>query len=171
MRRRLALLLAVAAFCSMGAEIRTQNFVVSAANQQVCQQVAQWAEHYRREKALQWLGHEMPNWPEPCPLRVQVTMEGPSGATEFQFQAGSFNFKSTSYEWLVVAGAKAQYKGAGTDCTKAGPDLIRSFDPVDSVPIHFAKRSKGHAGDDHQIIGGEFRQRLELSEQHSLRSE
>jgi hypothetical protein len=38
----------------------------------------------------------------------------PSGNTEFQFKAGNLNFSSTSYEWLVVAGARAQYKGAGT---------------------------------------------------------
>lgn len=38
----------------------------------------------------------------------------PTGNTEFQFKAGNLNFKSTSYEWLVVAGAKAQYKGYGT---------------------------------------------------------
>jgi hypothetical protein len=38
----------------------------------------------------------------------------PTGNTEFQFHAGGLNFKSTSYEWLVVSGAKAQYKGVGT---------------------------------------------------------
>ncbi len=38
----------------------------------------------------------------------------PSGQTEFQFKAGSLNFHSSTYEWLVVAGAKAQYKGVGT---------------------------------------------------------
>lgn len=38
----------------------------------------------------------------------------PTGNTEFQFQAGGLNFKSTSYEWLVVSGAKAQFKGSGT---------------------------------------------------------
>jgi hypothetical protein len=38
----------------------------------------------------------------------------PTGNTEFQFQAGSLNFKSTSYQWLVVSGARAQYKGEGT---------------------------------------------------------
>jgi hypothetical protein len=37
----------------------------------------------------------------------------PTGNTEFQFQAGNFRFKSTAYEWLVVAGSKAQYKGTG----------------------------------------------------------
>ncbi len=38
----------------------------------------------------------------------------PSGNTEFQFHAAGFNFHSTSYEWLVISGAKAQYKGEGT---------------------------------------------------------
>lgn len=38
----------------------------------------------------------------------------PTGNTEFQFKVGNLNFSSTSYEWLVVAGARAQYKGVGT---------------------------------------------------------
>jgi hypothetical protein len=37
----------------------------------------------------------------------------PIGNTEFQFWAGNLNFRSTAYEWLVVAGARAQYKGWG----------------------------------------------------------
>jgi hypothetical protein len=38
----------------------------------------------------------------------------PDGETEFQFQTGAFNFHSTLYDWLVVSGFKAQYKGTGT---------------------------------------------------------
>ena len=38
----------------------------------------------------------------------------PTGNTEFQFRVASFNFKSIAYEWLVIAGARAQYKGSGT---------------------------------------------------------
>jgi PKD repeat protein len=38
----------------------------------------------------------------------------PSGATEFQFQVANFNFHGETYEWLVVSGPKAQYKGSGT---------------------------------------------------------
>ena len=38
----------------------------------------------------------------------------PSGETEFQFQTASFRFNSTAFEWLVVSGALAQYKGSGT---------------------------------------------------------
>ncbi len=38
----------------------------------------------------------------------------PDGQTQFQFHAGGLNFHSTSYEWLVISGPKAQYKGSGT---------------------------------------------------------
>jgi hypothetical protein len=38
----------------------------------------------------------------------------PDGQTQFQFHAAGFNFHSTIYEWLVVSGPKAQYKGSGT---------------------------------------------------------
>ncbi|MHB8135429.1 MAG: PKD domain-containing protein [Anaerolineaceae bacterium] len=38
----------------------------------------------------------------------------PDGNTEFQFKAGNLNFKSASYDWLVVAGTMAQFKGTGT---------------------------------------------------------
>jgi hypothetical protein len=48
----------------------------------------------------------------------------PTGNTEFQFQAGNLNFKSTVYQWLVVAGARAQYKGSGTLNGQAGYDFI-----------------------------------------------
>jgi hypothetical protein len=37
----------------------------------------------------------------------------PSGGTEFQFEAGSFYFESEAYDWLVVSGARAQFKGTG----------------------------------------------------------
>jgi hypothetical protein len=38
----------------------------------------------------------------------------PTGNTQFQFQVADLNFKSTGYDFLVIAGAKAQYKGVGT---------------------------------------------------------
>ena len=38
----------------------------------------------------------------------------PSGNTEFQFDAGNLNVKSTHYQWLVVAGARMQFKGWGS---------------------------------------------------------
>ena len=60
----------------------------------------------------------------------------PTGNTEFQFKAGDLNFHSDEYEWLVIAGKKAMYKGTGTIkgdgeygfmlfATDTDPDLFR----------------------------------------------
>jgi hypothetical protein len=38
----------------------------------------------------------------------------PDGNIEFQFKTGDLHFHSSSYQWLVVAGKKAQIKGEGT---------------------------------------------------------
>jgi PKD repeat protein len=38
----------------------------------------------------------------------------PTGKTEFRFETGELEFQSTSYDWLVVAGANARFKGTGT---------------------------------------------------------
>jgi hypothetical protein len=79
----------VGAFLSLGASYRTQNFVVEAPTPEIAQRMGQYAEHYRKEKALQWLGREMPPWGQPCPLRVSVTMGGSGGATSFAFDHGA----------------------------------------------------------------------------------
>ena len=57
--------------------------------QEIAQQAGQYAEYYRREKAIQWLGREMPNWNEPCPLKISITMNGSGGATSFVFDHGA----------------------------------------------------------------------------------
>ncbi|MDR4469907.1 MAG: FG-GAP repeat protein [Nitrospira sp.] len=38
----------------------------------------------------------------------------PSGGTQFAFREGQLDFLSTEYEWLVVGGPQAQFKGSGT---------------------------------------------------------
>lgn len=38
----------------------------------------------------------------------------PKGQAEFKFNIADLNFHSESYDWLVVAGARAQYSGTGT---------------------------------------------------------
>jgi hypothetical protein len=76
------------ALAALGAgpyRVQTTNFVVEAASPQVAQQVAQYAEVYRKEKAIQWLGREMPTWPAPCPIKVTVQMDGAGGATTFGY--------------------------------------------------------------------------------------
>lgn len=120
MRARLPLLAAlVLALGSMGASYRTTNFVVHAPTPEIAQQVGQWAEHYRREKALEWLGFEMPAWPAPCPLTVQVTADGPSGATSFNFGPGG------------VAGQRMEIQGPL-------PRLIKSVLPHEVTHTIFA---------------------------------
>ena len=46
--------------------------------------------------------------------KYQKGQSAPDGNTEFQFKEGNFNFHSTDYQWLVIAGPKAQFKGTGT---------------------------------------------------------
>jgi hypothetical protein len=38
----------------------------------------------------------------------------PTGETEFQFKVAGLSFHSTSYDWMVVSGNRAQFKGLGT---------------------------------------------------------
>jgi hypothetical protein len=46
--------------------------------------------------------------------KYQTGANIPDGQTEFQFKVANLNFHSTVYDWLVVSGPKAQYKGTGT---------------------------------------------------------
>ena len=79
----------LAALSSLGASHRTKNFVVEAPTAPIAERIGQWAEYYRKEKAMLWLGKEMPTWGQPCPLRVTVTYGGSGGATSFEFDRGS----------------------------------------------------------------------------------
>lgn len=82
---------AVVAACllSLGASHRTQNFLVTARTKQLSVQVAEEAERLRRDLALEWLDSELPDWREPCPIKV---VDGPNlgagGATSFMFDNG-----------------------------------------------------------------------------------
>jgi hypothetical protein len=87
---RVAKRFAVLAFLllvSMGAQQRTANFVVTTADPNFARQVAQAAEQYRNDLAIEWLGKAMPNWSRPCEMTVQVG-GGAGGATTFVFDRG-----------------------------------------------------------------------------------
>ena len=96
--RKLWVAVVVAALASLGAEYRTPNFAVSAPTPEIAQQIGQYAEYYRKEKAKLWLGQEMPQWPDPIPLRVTVMRDGSSGATEFAFDRGYILHQSMHIE-------------------------------------------------------------------------
>jgi hypothetical protein len=81
------------------AQVRTQNFVVNAPDQATAQQFGQMAEQYRKQKAMEWLGHEMEPWPHPCPLTVKPTMGGAGGATKFNYDfKGNYDVLSMDIE-------------------------------------------------------------------------
>jgi hypothetical protein len=69
----------------MGASFRTPNFMVTAPTPEVAQQVGDAAEVYRKQLAIEWLGHELPRWAAPCPVKVKVGQLGAGGQTTFSF--------------------------------------------------------------------------------------
>jgi hypothetical protein len=91
--QRVALLAAVL-LVSMGAQQRSANFIVETPDPNFARQVAQTAEKYRHDLAIEWLGQPMPNWAQPCVMTVQVGPHlGAGGATTFVFDRGEvFNW-------------------------------------------------------------------------------
>ena len=57
-----AALVVAVLFVSMGARVRTPNFIVETADPTLAKQIAAKAEQCRRELAVSWLGKAMPNW-------------------------------------------------------------------------------------------------------------
>lgn len=83
-----ALILA-ASFCSLAAGYRTQNFVVTAPTNDTARAVARAAENYRQGLAKMWLGKELADWSQPCPIRVQIDeLARPQGMTSYSFRGG-----------------------------------------------------------------------------------
>lgn len=78
----------LATFLSLGASYKTPNFVTHAPTAEVAKQVGDAAEIYRKELAITWLGHELPKWSAPCPIKVKVGNYGAGGATTFSFDRG-----------------------------------------------------------------------------------
>ncbi len=46
--------------------------------------------------------------------KYQKGKSTPDGNTQFDFKMADLKFKSTSYDWLVISGPHAKYKGSGT---------------------------------------------------------
>lgn len=74
---------------SGAAGYRTANFAVDAPTPQLAREIGDAAEQWRRQLAMEWLGHELPGWPQPCPIKAQVAPGmGAGGATSFVFEGG-----------------------------------------------------------------------------------
>ncbi len=105
-RRLLFTALALLAFSSTGTAqvfvgprslVQSPNFRVFARNAQLASDVAKSAEENRKALAMHWLGRELPNWPEPCPLIVNDGQNKPaSGETKYTLVGGGVaNFQMT----------------------------------------------------------------------------
>ena len=88
LRRPIAALLVVifgSPTVAFAANYSTTNFIVDAPTPELAKKFGEWAEFYRKQKALDWLGQEMPTWRERCPLKIQIAMGSAGGATTFTF--------------------------------------------------------------------------------------
>jgi len=84
--RKAALLLAMLACTVTGASFRTQNFVVTASSPSLAREVANSAERFRKQLAVDWLGYELKPWNQPIPIRVHTAGHlGAGGVTSFVF--------------------------------------------------------------------------------------
>ena len=92
-----AVALTAALLVSMGARHRSANFIVETPDPNLAAQIAQAAEQYRHDLAIEWLGQPMPNWSQPCPMTVNVGPNlGAGGATTFIFDHGEvFGWRMT----------------------------------------------------------------------------
>ncbi len=81
-----------------GASHRTANFAVEAATPDAARQVGEHAEACRGAIARAWLGHELPNWPTPCPIRVKLTRGEAGGLTSFGFHRGRVSDQTMTVE-------------------------------------------------------------------------
>jgi hypothetical protein len=64
--------------------------------------------------------------------RYQPGAAAVTGGTRFEFHAGTMAFVSTSYDWLVVGGGRAQYRGRGT--INGAGDYAFLLTAVDGTP-------------------------------------
>jgi hypothetical protein len=96
---RAALLAAVVVSLGAGRpyySVRSQHFIVSAPTPQLAEEICQAAEQCRRELAIEWLGHELPEWQGPCPIQADVAQNlGAGGATSFVFH------NNTPSQWTM----------------------------------------------------------------------
>ena len=102
----IALLVAFGPSKASAAHYDTANFSVTAPTAELAKKFGDQAEYYRREKAVEWLGKEMPQWSRRCPLRVDVTMDAAGGATTFTFGSDGGRSMVTSQSMEIKGNVK-----------------------------------------------------------------
>ncbi|HMO13221.1 MAG TPA: hypothetical protein PKD64_01605 [Pirellulaceae bacterium] len=83
------------------ADYATTNFTVRAPDVRLARQVGDLAEKYRKELALHWLGYELPNWEQRCPITVEIKQHA-GGETSFVFYPDGPNGRSAPAQWRML---------------------------------------------------------------------
>ncbi len=91
-----------------GERVSTDNFVVDAPTKELAVKFGEYAEKYRQEKALDWLGYEIPKWPQRCPLKVKITLGQAGGATTFTFGSDGSRKSSVLSQEMQIFGEVKQ---------------------------------------------------------------
>ena len=50
----------------------TTNFVITAPDPNLAREAGRLADQYRQELSQQWLGYEIKNWKEKCPVQIKL---------------------------------------------------------------------------------------------------
>jgi hypothetical protein len=79
--------------------VATSHFIVNAPDPVLAQKIGQEAERFRKELAIEWLGHELGEWEDKCPIHVELSMHC-GGETSFAFVMDS-NGGSRPRDWKM----------------------------------------------------------------------
>ncbi len=77
----------------------SQNFVVYAPDPILARKVSSEAERFRKELAVEWLGQELPSWPQKCPITVELKIHA-GGETSFAFEMDGSG-RGTPLDWKM----------------------------------------------------------------------
>ncbi|MCB0337521.1 MAG: hypothetical protein KDD62_14495 [Bdellovibrionales bacterium] len=81
--------------------IETANFLITAESRSLAETIATLAESHRKSIATEWLGQELPQWPEPCPIQVTLAHDN-YGDTSYELQEQEDgSFKPTAWECKI----------------------------------------------------------------------
>ena len=79
------------------APVESANFIVYADDRIMAAKVSQAAEGFRKALAADWLGKELPAWPQKCPIQVKIAPHA-GGETSFAFQMDHTN-RGVPVDW------------------------------------------------------------------------
>jgi hypothetical protein len=83
-------------------QVNTTNFSIHAPSVQMAKKAAHLAEQYRAQLSQEWLGYEIPQWNERCPIVIEISRHA-GGETSFGFAGGSRDgtVKATPMGWQM----------------------------------------------------------------------